>query len=120
MLHGQTSAQLRHANKPNPTLIADRRRVEQAMPHLLPQLTRRLPNLLNDKSMLQRTGANAFFCCVGAAMEQCEIASAGLPKHDGWIFAATESQAEAVQQVFQTEAKRISGLPFPVTLEPLL
>jgi hypothetical protein len=63
MLHCQTSAQLRHANKPNPTLIADRRRVEQAMPHLLPQLTRGLPNLLNDKSMLQRTGANVFFSC---------------------------------------------------------
>ena len=53
-------------------------------------------------------------------MEQCENSSAGPPKHDGWIFAATESHAEAVPQAFQTEAKRISGLPFPVTLEPLL
>jgi len=83
MLHGQTSAQLWHARKPNPSLIADRKLIEQAMLHLLPHLTRGLPTLLTNKSLLQRTGARVFFSCMGTAMEQCEIASAGLPRHDG-------------------------------------
>ena len=107
MLHGQTRPQLWYAQKPDRRLIADRALVEREMAHSLPQLTKGLESLWHEKSTLQRYGAALFFSCMGAAIQRCEIASVGLPKHDGWIFAATESQAKAVQEVF---IARRSGL----------
>ena len=119
MLHGQRREQCRYAKEPNSTLSADRPLVEREMARTLPNLIAGLEQLRNDDSALQREGAKIFFPCMGAAMERCAISSAGLPKHDGWVFAATEAQARGVQDVFEQEAERRTGRHFPVKCEPI-
>ena len=118
-LHGQTNTHLWYAPERDREAIADRPLVEQALAVLLPNLSRGLGSLLQDPTILQRQGAVVFFECMEAALYQCEIQSAGLPKHDGWIFAGTEAQAKAVKSVFEAKAERITGVPFPVKLEAI-
>lgn len=119
MLHGQTKHQLWYADERDTQAIADRPLVEKEMARSLPQLFRGLEQLRHDHSVLQRTGAAVFFSCMAAAMDRCGIINAGLPKHDGWIFAGDESQARAVAKVFENEAQRITGVSLPVKLEAI-
>jgi hypothetical protein len=85
-----------------------------------PKLFAGLDRLRRDSSILQREGAKIFFRCMGASMRQCEIRAAGVPKHDGWIFAGNESQAKAVREVFEREAERATGVHLPVNMDCLV
>jgi hypothetical protein len=119
MLHGQTKHQLWYAEERDREAIADRPLVEKEMAQLLPKLFDGLDRLRRDSSILQRKGARVFFSCMAAALRQCEIVAAGAPKHDGWIFAGDESQAKAVQNVFEREAERTTGVRLPVNMDSL-
>lgn len=114
MLHGQTERQCWYAKDPNSTLGTDRPLVEHAMARIIPTLMDGVGKLRKDHSLLQREGARIFFACMGKGMETCGISSAGLPKHDGWVFGSTEDQAQGVREVFEHEAKRLTGSHFPV------
>jgi hypothetical protein len=116
MLHGQTKYQLWYAETPNHEAIADRPLVEKVMAQLYPKLFSGLDRLRQDRSILQRTGATIFFAAMGAALQRCGIAAAGVPKHDGWIFAGDESQAIDVCRIFEREAERVAGVRLPVTM----
>jgi hypothetical protein len=116
MLHGQTKHQMWYSEARDREAIADRPLVEKAMARLFPKLFAGLECLRRDSSMLQREGAKIFFSCMAAALRQCEIRAAGVPKHDGWIFAGDESQAKAVHNVFEREAERAAGLCLPVNM----
>lgn len=117
MLHGQTKQQLWYAEERDGEAIADRPLVEKAMARLFPKLLAGLDCLRRDSSLLQREGAKIFFRSMAAALRRCEIGAAGVPKHDGWIFAGDQSQATAVRNVFEREARhgsaaaRMSGRP---------
>ena len=116
MLHGQTLNQLRYAMETPRHLKVDRPLVEHEMKRSFPFLFAGLERFRRDGRLLQQRGAQVFFPCMAAAMKRCEITSAGLPKHDGWVFAASESQAKAVGNVFEAEAERIAGVHLPVKL----
>ena len=119
MLHGQRKEHIWYAKEPNPNLKKDRPLVETEMARIVPKLMACLDRLRNDQSVLQRTGANLFYACMGSAMDECGIESAFLPKHDGWVFGAMEQQAYHVRDVFEREAKGMTGQHFPVALEPV-
>ena len=114
MLHGQRIEQCWYSKKPNSTLAADHPLVEREMKIVLPDLIDGFDALRKDDSILQREGARIFFRCMGEAMREAEITSAGLPKHDGWVFGGTEEQANVVRGVFEQEAERLTGSQFPV------
>ncbi|MFA6176373.1 MAG: hypothetical protein WC765_07330 [Phycisphaerae bacterium] len=116
LLHGQTNQQTWFAQESGSNIRADRPLVEKEMARSLPALFKGLDHLRSNDSILQRNGARVFFPCMGAAMDRCGIAGAGVPKHDGWVFAGDESQAKEVKNVFETEAERITGMHFPVKL----
>jgi hypothetical protein len=117
MLHGQRLEQIWYAPEPNPTLKKDRPLVEREMEQIFPRLMAGLNHLRTNPSTLQREGARVFFGCMGAAMEQCGISAGYLPKHDGWVFGATEEQAKIVCEAFQQQAEHMTGQVFPATLE---
>lgn len=117
LLHGQTMEQIWYAKDGSPSLKNDRPLVERELARALPDFFAGVDNLRKDPSRLQRRGAEIFFTCMSEAMDTCSIASAGLPKHDGWIIGATEAQAKGVQRVFQHVAERITGSHFPVKCE---
>jgi hypothetical protein len=117
MLHGQTKHQLWYAEERNNEAIADRSLVEKEMAQTLPKLFAGLDRLRRDRSILQQNGARVFFACMAVAMQWCEMAAAGVPKHDGWIFAGDESQAGAVQNTFEREAERITRVHLPVKVD---
>lgn len=119
MLHGQTHQQCWYARENGSTAKEDRPLVENELRYSLPHIFAGLNQLRGDAAILQREGARIFFPCMAKAMIACEIKSAGLPKHDGWIFAADESQAKGVQAVFQIEAERIAGVLLPARLETI-
>jgi hypothetical protein len=119
MLHGQTEHQMWYSETRDREAIADRPLVEKAMARLFPKLFAGLDYLRRDSSILQRKGAKIFFSCMAAALRRCEIGAAGLPKHDGWIFAGDESRAKAVQNVFEREAERAAGVRLPVNMDSL-
>jgi hypothetical protein len=119
MLHGQTKRQMWYSEARDREAIADRRLVEKEMARVFPKLFAVLGQLRRDSSLLQREGAQIFFRSMGAAMRQCEIRTAGVPKHDGWIFAGDESQAKAVHSIFEGEAERIAGVFLPVKMDCL-
>lgn len=119
MLHGQTMQQIWYACESGTHIKTDRPLVEMELARSLPELFAGLEGLRHNSSVLQRTGAQVFFRCMGIAMERCKIAGAGVPKHDGWIFSGTESQAMAVHRIFEAEAERITGAKFPVKLEAI-
>jgi hypothetical protein len=120
MLHGQTKHQMWYSDAPDREAIADRPLVEKAMAQVLPKLFAALERLRRDSSMLQREGAKIFLSCMAAALRQCDIGAAGVPKHDGWIFAGDESQAKAVHNVFEREAERATGVRLPVNMDCLV
>jgi hypothetical protein len=113
-LHGQRIEQCWYSKKPNSTLAADHPLVEREMKIVWPYLIDGFDALRKDDSILQREGARIFFRCMGEAMQEAEITSAGLPKHDGWVFGGTEEQAKVVRGVFEQEAERLTGSQFPV------
>lgn len=119
MLHGQTQQHCEFSREPGCTRHLDRPLVEGALRHQLPNLAAGMPLLLSDKTLLQKHGALLFFNSVAAAMEHCGIAASGLPKHDGWVFAATEEQAHRVRKVFQRTAEQTAGCSFPAKLEQI-
>ena len=119
MLHGQRLEQCWYSKEPNSTLGKDRPLVEREMARLLPNLVAGMDHLRNNDSLLQQEGARIFFSCMGAAMEQCGISSAGLPKHDGWVFGGTQAQAQAVRDIFEHESARLTGSHFPVKCGPI-
>jgi hypothetical protein len=120
MLHGQTKHQMWYSEARDREAIADRPLVEKAMARLFPKLFAGLDCLRRDSSILQQKGAKIFFYCMAAALRRCEIGAAGVPKHDGWIFAGDESQAKAVHNVFEREAERATGVRLPVNMHCLV
>ena len=53
-----------------------------------------------------------------AAIEEAAV-GAGLPLHDGVLFAATDTEARRVQAIFAETVNRTFGGGFPTTLEPM-
>jgi len=119
MLHGQTMQQLWYTRELDSQIKVDRLLVEKEISRTLPTLFSGLDYLRKNDSILQRKGAEVFFHCMCAAMDQCEIRAAGVPKHDGWVFPGTESQARAVSDIFEAEAERVTAVHFPVKLEAI-
>ncbi len=120
MLHGQREQQLWYARERDDQAVADRPLVENEMAHSLPKLVAGLDRLQQNSSRLQRTGARVFFSCMAAAIQLCGTSAGGVPKHDGWIFAGDKQQATDVHNVFEQQAKRITGLHLPVKTVPLV
>lgn len=121
MLHGQTRHQCWYGLETGSQARADRPLIEDELRRSLPLLFAELDQLRRDAAILQREGARVFFACMAEAMNHCEIKSAGLPKHDGWVFAGSESQAKAVLEVFQKEAARLTKVQvhLPAKLESI-
>jgi hypothetical protein len=64
-------------------------------------------------------GAEIFLPSLSAGMEQIGLKKIGLPKHDGVIFPATESEAKAFHKVWGETARKIAGFKIPSRLESL-
>jgi hypothetical protein len=68
------------------------------------------------KNRLKRVGAQIFFNALSVVYEKLGI-KAGLPLHDGLIFACNPSDAAFVQDAFQYAAKNMYGFELPARLE---
>ncbi len=119
LLHGQTWQQIRHCRDVTPNLLRNRQLVEEAIKVVLPRLYAGLTRLQRNSAILQRAGASVFFPCMAAAMVRCGIQRVGLPKHDGWVFTATEDQSLAVKTTMEAKAARLTGEDFPAKLEEI-
>jgi hypothetical protein len=95
MLHGQTRRHLWYGENPCPHAKADRPLVEEEMGRQFPKLIAAVKDFTRDPALLQRSGARVFFPCMSAAMDGCEITSAGLPKHDGWVCSSRRSRTKS-------------------------
>ena len=72
-----------------------------------------------DKLFVRRIGAKIFYTGMSKALEKFPL-RAGLPLHDGWIFAPeTDAIAGAVAEIFQKAPMGIIGTKMPVRC-PLL
>lgn len=64
-------------------------------------------------------GAEIFLPSLSAGMEEIGLKKIGLPKHDGIIFPATQSEAESFHRAWKEEANRRAGFKVPSKLKPL-
>lgn len=68
---------------------------------------------------LQRRGAEVFLAGLSAALDSA-VTAAGLPLHDGWVFAAPDlASARAVTDQFAAAARLVLGDNLHVRLKPL-
>ena len=90
----------------------------QALREGFPKMFARLRDLEQDPVLLQRKGARIFFDAYHAGLESTGIA-AGIPLHDGWIFGATEGQAQQIQTLWQDIGVAALQIPIQAKLKQI-
>jgi hypothetical protein len=117
MLHLQTEGNLIGLEKWD--VLEDRRKVERFIRTEWPILWEKIQSLKEAPDFLQRRGAQVFFEVYKEAVER-EVLPAGIPMHDGWIFAAQdESQAIRVTGIFEEVGSDLLGQPVTVKCQLL-
>ena len=105
---------------------AERERAQKLWPSVVKVLRERYPKLQAYRMKhhgkvtkpVYRRAAEVFMACYEAGLE-ITGGSAGIPLHDGWIFAATPVNAEAVRQAWQRIAREMTGAEIPVKCRPV-
>lgn len=111
-LHGQTRGNLVGAEEWEK--LQNRIKVEEFLKRDLPAVWEMIEIIRNDKSLLQRRGAEVFLPAYEMALKS-ENLSAGIPLHDGWVFPAKdEAQLLRVKDVFEQIGSEILHQPMPV------
>ena len=111
-LHGQTRGNLVGAEEWEK--LENRIKVEEFLKRDLPAVWEMIEIIRNDKSLLQRRGAEVFFPAYEMALKS-ENLPAGIPLHDGWVFPAKdEAQLVRVKEVFEQVGSEILHQPMPV------
>jgi hypothetical protein len=117
MLHQQTQGNLFGVG--NRETLEDRKKVERFLRSKWPLLWDRIQSLKGDLCLLQRRGAQVFFPAYAETLRREQL-PAGIPMHDGWIFAAEEeAQAVRVKDIFERVGRDLLGQQVLVTHEIL-
>jgi hypothetical protein len=111
-LHGQTQGNLIGAKEWEK--LENRRKVEEFLKRDFPKVWEMIGIIQNDRSFLQRRGAQVFIPAYEMAL-RTEDLPAGIPLHDGWVFPAKdEAQGLRVKEIFEQVGAEILGHPMPV------
>ena len=113
LLHGQTHGNLLGTRRWDE--LETRKRLEKFLMREFPQVWAAIESLPNRPEFLQRKGAELFFQAYHQALKCEDLAVAGIPMHDGWIFPTTgEAQVLRIKSIFTEVAHCILGRRLPV------
>jgi hypothetical protein len=111
-LHGQTQGNLIGSQEWEK--LENRKKVEEFMKRKFPKVWKMIVMRQNDRSFLQRRGAQVFIPAYEMAL-RTEDLPAGIPLHDGWVFAAKdEAQLLRVKEIFEQVGTETLGQSMPV------
>jgi len=113
MLHGQTCGNL--VGRREWERLRHRDLLVTHLKRVAPELLRQIELIQRRPDLLQHRGAQVF----SAAYEKALVAenvAAGIPLHDGWVFAAeNRAQVLRIKRIFEDTASDLLDQPMPVS-----
>jgi len=114
MLHGQTCGNL--VGRREWERIRHRELLVTQLKRVAPELLRQMELVQRRPDLLQHRGAQVFSSAYENALA-AENVAAGIPLHDGWVFAAeNRAQALRIKRIFEDTASGLLDQPMPVSI----